>query len=250
MIGSLKKPLSIPLGYFLTHGLNSDVLCQLIKESIKMLHEVGAHVHAVIFDGASKNVGMAEKLGCNIKNLDGSFPHPCHHDRRVHVIFDICHMIKLTRNTFSDLKIFCTTFNEKISWQHILLYQTQQKDILHLGNKLKSQHDKWQNHKMKVKLATQLFSYSVSAAITSKLWRADVLHYILGFVAKKMLESIDCPECAAALYNNSDTSISYVHTGAKSLLTCKKYGNLLLLSFSVYKVVTCLDKLARRSLCK
>ena len=40
-----------------------------------MLHEVGAHphAHAVIFDGASKNVGMAEKLGCNIKNLDGLF---------------------------------------------------------------------------------------------------------------------------------------------------------------------------------
>ena len=77
-----------------------------------------------------------------------------------------------------------------------------------------------------------------------------MLHYISGFVAKKLLESIVCPECAAALYNNSDTSISYVHTGAKSLLTCKKYGNLLLLSYSVYKVVTCLDKLARRSLCK
>ena len=102
MIGSLKKPLRILLGYFLTHKLNSDLLCQLIKESIKMLREVGAHVHAVIFDGASKNMGMAEKLGCNIENLDGFFPHPCHHDRRVHVIFDICHMIKLARNTFSD----------------------------------------------------------------------------------------------------------------------------------------------------
>ena len=97
------------------------MLCQLIKESIKVLREVGAHVHAVIFDGASKNMGMAEKLGCNIENLDGSFPHLCHHDRRVHVIFDIYHMIKLAGNTFSDLKILCTTFNEKISWQHILL---------------------------------------------------------------------------------------------------------------------------------
>ena len=132
---------------------------------------------------------------------------------------------------------------------NILLYQTQQKDILHLGNKLKSQHFKWQNHKMKVKFATQLFSHSVSAAITSNLWRADVL-LLSGFVAKNILESIDCPECTAALYNNSDTSISYVHTGAKSLLTCKKYGNLLLPSYSVYKVMTCLDKLARRSLCK
>ena len=65
--------------------------------------------------------------------------------------------------------------------------------------------------------------------------------YIYGFVVKKILESIDCPECTAALYNNSDISISYVHTGAKSLLTCNKYGNLLLPSYSVYKVVTCVD---------
>jgi len=26
-----------------------------------MLHDVGAHVHAVVFDGTSKNVAMAEK---------------------------------------------------------------------------------------------------------------------------------------------------------------------------------------------
>ena len=249
LIGSLKKPLSIPLGYFLTHKLNSDVLCQLIKESIKMLHEVGAHVHAVIFDGASKNVGMIEKLGCNIKNLDGSFPHPCHHDRRVHVFFDICHMIKLAGNTFSDLKIFCTPFNEKISWQHILLYQTQQKDILHLGNKLKSQHVKWQNHKMKVKFATQLFSHSVSAAITSNIWCADVLHYISGFVAKKFWNQLTVQNvlqhCTKIQIHHFLMSIQ-----VQSLLTCNKYGNLLLPSYSVYKVVTCLDKLARRSLCK
>ena len=86
--------------------------------------------------------------------------------------------------------------------------------------------------------------------MSSNIWRADLLHYISGFVAKKILESIDCPECAAALYNNSDTSISHFNTGAKSLLTCKKYKNLLLPSYSVYKVVTCVDKLARKSLCK
>jgi len=40
MIGSLKKPSSTPLGYFLTHKLINAVLCHLIKESIKMLHEV------------------------------------------------------------------------------------------------------------------------------------------------------------------------------------------------------------------
>jgi len=105
-----------------------------------MLQEVGANVHAVIFDGASRNVGMAEKLGCNKKNLDGSFPHPCHDDRKVHVIFDICYMIKLARNTFSDLKILYNFQLENFLATHS---SSLQKDILHLGNKLKLQHVKW-----------------------------------------------------------------------------------------------------------
>ena len=89
LTASLKKPSHIPLAYFVTNKLNSDILCQIINESIKMLHEVGAKVHAVIFDGASKNVGMAEKLECSIKNLDGSFPHSCEKGKSIHVIFDM-----------------------------------------------------------------------------------------------------------------------------------------------------------------
>ena len=46
------------------------------------------------------------------------------------------------------------------------LYRTQQKDILHLGNKLKTKHIQWYNYKMKVSVATQTLSHSVSAAIT------------------------------------------------------------------------------------
>ena len=62
-----------------------------------MLHEVGAQVYAVVLDGASKNVVMAEKLGCNTKHFDGSFPHLSYAGKRVHAVFDMCHMIKLAR---------------------------------------------------------------------------------------------------------------------------------------------------------
>ena len=44
-------------------------------------------------------------------------------------------------------------------------YKAQQNDVLHLGNKLKSKHLKWQNHKLKVNVAAQALSHSVSAAI-------------------------------------------------------------------------------------
>ena len=32
--------------------------------------------------------------------------------------------------------------------------------------------------------------------LSSNVWRKDVLHYISGFVVRKLLESIDCPDCA------------------------------------------------------
>ena len=65
------------------------------------------------------------------------------------------------------MKVLYTSTGERISWEYVLaLYSAQQKDILHLGNKLKSKHVKWQNYKMKVSVAAQTFSHSVSAAIT------------------------------------------------------------------------------------
>ena len=75
-------------------------------------------------------------------------------------------MLKLARNAFADMKVFNTPSGEKISWQFVqALHKTQQKDILHLGNKLKAKHIQWQNHKMKVSVAAQTLSHSVSAAI-------------------------------------------------------------------------------------
>ena len=76
MVSGLNKPLYTPLAYFLTNSVNAMGLCQSIKESITMLGDTGASVHAIVFDSAPKNVGMAKKLGCQIDNLDRSFPYP------------------------------------------------------------------------------------------------------------------------------------------------------------------------------
>ena len=66
----------------------------MIYEAINLLTEKWAEVSAVIFDGASKNISMAEKLGCNNKKLETSFPHPSKTNEKVYVILDICHMLQ------------------------------------------------------------------------------------------------------------------------------------------------------------
>jgi len=82
--------------------------------------------------------------------------------------------------------------------------------------------------------------------LPSNVWNADMLYYISGFVAKKLLESIQCPEYVAGLYDHSSTSVGYDNLSSKYLLLCKWYGNLILPSDSLYRVVACLDKLARK----
>ena len=167
MAVGLKSPWQRPIAYFLTNKTNSEIQAQIIKKAIILLYEENVVVKSVTFDGPTKNIATARKLGCNIDDLQGSFPHPCRPDLYVYIILDICHMLKLARNALGDMKVFVTPKEEKISWEFIkALYDIQQQDILHIGNKLKTKHIQWQKHKMKVSIAAQTLSESVAAAIT------------------------------------------------------------------------------------
>ena len=138
MAVGLQKPWSYPIAYFLVNHMDSKMQAQIIKESINLLTDAGLDVHAVTFDGCSKNLATARRLGCKIDSFDGSFQHPTRPGKTLYVILDICHMLKLARNALGDKEIFYTSGGETISWYYIKeLFNVQQSDILHLGNKLK-----------------------------------------------------------------------------------------------------------------
>ena len=66
-------------------------------------------------------------------------------------------MLKLSRNALAEKGIFYNANKEQMKWDFITkLHQVQSRDILHLGNKLRGQHIKWRNHKMKVKMQPKL----------------------------------------------------------------------------------------------
>ena len=166
MAVGLQKPWSYPIAYFLVNHMDSKMQAQIIKESINLLTDAGLEVHAVTFDGCSKNLATARRLGCKIDSVDGSFKHPTRPDKTLYVILYICHMLKLARNALGDKEIFYTDGGETISWYYIKeLFNVQQSDILHLGNKLKNVHIKWHNQKMKVAVAAQTLSSSVAAGM-------------------------------------------------------------------------------------
>ena len=58
---------------------------------------------------------MANKLGCKVEKLDRTFDHPSKQSRKVNFILDVCHMNKLARNAFGDIKVFCHPSGERIS---------------------------------------------------------------------------------------------------------------------------------------
>ena len=59
-------------------------------------------------------------------------------DLKVFVVLDICHMLKLARNALGDMKSFVTYSGDKVSWE--ALYDIQLRDILYIGNKIKTKH--------------------------------------------------------------------------------------------------------------
>ena len=83
---------------------------------------------------------MAEKLGCDIKKLDGSVDHPSKPNAKIHVILDICHMLKLARNAFSHMGIFALHLERESNGNtYVFLHNvTKEKTICGLISKLKS----------------------------------------------------------------------------------------------------------------
>ena len=166
MAAGLKKRWHHPIAYFLVDRVTAEMQAQIIKEAINLLTEAGLDVHGVTFDGCAKNLATAKVLGCNLRKLDGSFRHPSRPNKTLYIILDACHMLKLARNCLGDKKVFYTEKGDEINWKYITeLHNVQTRDVLHLGNKLKTKHIKWHNQKMNVAIAAQTLSHSVAAGL-------------------------------------------------------------------------------------
>ena len=158
----------VSLGYFLIAGLGAKAQTQLVKQSIAKLYDVGIEAVALVMDGLSTNQSMATILGCSLNpdKIKANFPHPCYSQLHVAVIFDACHMLKLSRNALAALGEFQIPNRGTVKWEHIKkLNELQQNEGLRAGTRLTSEHVNFEKQKMKVRLASQTFSSSVATAL-------------------------------------------------------------------------------------
>lgn len=163
----------VSLGYFLIDGLSGKQRADLLVTCLVLLYETGAHCHSLTFDGAAVNISICTALGASyvldINQVQRHFKPFFNHKNsgeRVHTIFDACHMLKLVRNALAERGQLFNKAGESIQWQYIVqLYNLQKAEGLKAGTKLTANHINFQNQKMKVRLAAQVLSHSVSSAL-------------------------------------------------------------------------------------
>lgn len=156
----------LPVGYFLSDGLNGDQKSTLILQCIELILKTGAQVVSLTFDGAPSNVAMTNVLGCN-NNITNLKPYFSFKGNNIYTFYDPSHMLKLIRNTFGEKKVLIDCKGGFIKWCFVeKLEKLQDSEGLHLANKLRKAHIHFFKQKMKVRLAVQLMSESVADAIS------------------------------------------------------------------------------------
>lgn len=168
MVVCINSGWKVPCAYFFVDGLSGAERANIVKICIQRVSYTGAKVVSLTCDGPSCHFTMLRELGASMIPgcLTANFEHPSNKTERIYVLLDVCHMLKLVRNTFADWGILVDGDGGKIKWQYIIaLQKLQQNEGLRLGNKLKLAHIKWQQQKMKVNLAAQALSSSVADAI-------------------------------------------------------------------------------------
>ena len=168
MVVPLNASWKLPVAYFLIVGMSGVERANLVQQCLCKLADIGILIESITCDGPSCHVTMLETLGATMKlpDLIPSFPHPSNSSHRVSVFLDICHMLKLMRNTLASYGILKDAEGNPIKWEYIKELNTlQETEGLRLGNKLKNAHIQWTKQKMKVNIAAQTLSSSIADAI-------------------------------------------------------------------------------------
>lgn len=165
LVTSVNGSWKSPIGYFLIVSLTGEQKATIVRTALQLCQDAGVKVVSVTCDGLAGNFSMLTSLGCNVlkDQKTTNFKSP---GSKIHVFLDPCHALKLVRNAFGELRVFIDSMGREINFKYLeLLVNLQEQEGLHLATKIGKAHILFEKQKMKVKLATQLFSSSVADAL-------------------------------------------------------------------------------------
>lgn len=162
MVRGIASSWKQPFGYFFYKTSPTSVeLKDILFESIRRLSVVGLNVLGVVSDQGSNFYSLVR----NLLKLSEENPVFKVDEKELVYIFDVPHLIKSMRNNFYAYKFI---FNGKETSKVYLekMYTSDKEKNYRLAPKLSNDHIFPNNfQKMKVKLATQVFSHSVAVAL-------------------------------------------------------------------------------------
>ncbi|KAL1430174.1 hypothetical protein MTO96_015341 [Rhipicephalus appendiculatus] len=129
MLVALNMSLKVPLGYFLIDSLSGSERANLTKERIAGVTAAGVDVVSLTFDGAASNFTMARCLGADLAT-----GHPISRrvltdsSKKVSIILDPCHMLKLVRNCLGSVDHLVDDQGSRIKWSYIKELEVMQRE--------------------------------------------------------------------------------------------------------------------------
>lgn len=169
VIGSGK---SIVLGYFLIKTLNTSEKAALILEAIDKINSTGAYLISIAFDGLSTNLSACRLLGASL-DIDNLQPFIINsaNGRKIHIVLDPAHMIKLIRNCLNAMSPLKDGNNNPIDWKFIERLLSTGSNLL--SHRMTKKHIDFHSNKMNVKLAVQTLSFSVARSMEIMSQKSD-----------------------------------------------------------------------------
>lgn len=185
MVKGIKQNFKQPVAYYFTAGLNKFDLKNLVKIVIKQLINSGLIIINTVCDQSTVNVGAITELIRETKEsfvkLNREWTQDMFHVNKHKIIplYDVPHLIKGIRNNLitKDMLYYIDNTKKIVKWEYYQQVYAADKSYgeLRLLHKLTEEHvNPAKINKMRVKLATQLFSHSTAVVAEHLSARGDL----------------------------------------------------------------------------
>jgi hypothetical protein len=163
VVHGLSTKYVIPASYYFHRQLNSKELYKLTLDVLKLLADCGFKVIRIVGDNHKNHVALFKHFGNGM--LQNVIAHPYNPGLKFFMSFDYCHALKNGRNLFLDQDMASSDGIITANYLKELL-EIQEKLIIKPVRYLTKKHIYPSNlEKMKVRLAVQIFSPPVTAAL-------------------------------------------------------------------------------------
>jgi len=167
-----KQPLA---NFFVNTTCSPNDLKNIIITAINKCNNINLNIIGIVNYMGSSNIKLS-----NLLHITPERPYFIHNFKKVFYFFDTSHLIKAARNNLMNHEVH---FDSKIvDWKYIeSMYHSEKDNINKLAPKLTKSHIyPLRTEKMRVKLATQVLSHTVSAAINFSVTSGNLSHNALG----------------------------------------------------------------------